>query len=160
MRHSQIRINTGEPDFSGLTTPVYNWKNTVYGDTSEEIPHDIPEPLGKFVTLTTYVDANLYHDMISGRSVTGILHLFNKTPFDWYSKKQATVETATYGSEFVAARHATEQILDHHITLRYLGVPIREHIYMFGDNKSVVGSSVRDRCQAPQKTHCAVIPSC
>ena len=143
MRHSQIRINTGEPDFSGLTTPVYDWKNTVYGDTSEEIPHDIPEPLGKFVTLTTYVDANLYHDMISGRSVTGILHLINKTPFDWYSKKQATVETATYGSEFVAARHATEQILDHRITLRYLGVPIREHTYMFGDNESVVGSSVR-----------------
>jgi hypothetical protein len=95
------------------------------------------------VTLTTYVDANLYHDMISGRSVTGILHLINKTPFNWYSKKQATVEMATYGSEFVAARHATEQILDHRITLRYLGVPIWEHTYMFGDNESVVGSSVR-----------------
>ena len=78
--------------------------------------------------------------MLSGRSVTGILHLINKTPFEWYSKKQATVETATYGSEFVAARHATEQIIDHRISLRYLGVPIREHTYMFGDNESVVGS--------------------
>ena len=60
-----------------------------------------PNTLGKYVTLTTYVDANLYHDMLSGRSVTGILHLINKTPFEWYSKKQATVETATYGSEFI-----------------------------------------------------------
>jgi hypothetical protein len=44
-----------------------------------------------------YVDANLFHGLITGRSVTGILHLVNKTPIDWYvySKKQATVETAT-----------------------------------------------------------------
>jgi hypothetical protein len=140
MRYSQIRINTADPDLSELPVQVQDWKNTVYGDSFEEIPHDIPKPLGKYVTLTTYVDANLYHDMISGRSVTGVLHLINKTPFDWYSKKQATVETATYGSEFVAARHATEQILDHRITLRYLGVPICGHTYMFGDNESVVGS--------------------
>ena len=46
--------------------------------------------------------------MITGRSVTGILHLVNGTPFEWYSKKQSTVETATYGSEFVAARIAID----------------------------------------------------
>ena len=79
--------------------------------------------------------------MISGRSVTGILHLVNKTPFDWYSKKQGTVETATYGSEFVAGRIAVDQIIDHLMNLRYLGVPINEISYLFGDNKSVVDSS-------------------
>ena len=35
-----------------------------------------------------------------------------------------------------------EQILDLHITLRYLGVPIREISYTFVDNDSVVNSSV------------------
>ena len=83
----------------------------------------------------------MYHDLLTGRSVTGILHLINKTPYEWYSKKQGTVETATYGSEFVAARTAVEQISEHRQTLRYLGVPIRETTYMFGDNKSVVDSS-------------------
>ena len=96
----------------------------------------------KHVTLTHYVDANLMHDVTSGKSVTGILHLINKTPLDWYSKKQATVETATYGSEFVAARTCVEQIIDLRTTLRYLGVPIRGKSYMFGDNKSVVDSSM------------------
>ena len=38
--------------------------------------------------------------------------------------KQATMETATYGSEFVAAKTATEQIMDIRQTLRYLGAPI------------------------------------
>jgi hypothetical protein len=67
--------------------------------------------------------------------------MLNATPIDWYSKKQATVETATYGSEFVAARVCVEQIVDLQNTLRYLGVPIREQSYMFGDNESVVNSS-------------------
>ena len=81
--------------------------------------------------------------MISGRSVTGVMHCLNKTPINWYSKKQATVETATYGSEFVAARTCVEQIIDLRNTLRYLGVPVREKAFMFGDNESVVNSSMR-----------------
>jgi hypothetical protein len=51
------------------------------------------------------------------------------------------VETATYGSEFVAARVATDHIIDLRTTLRYLGVPILGKAYMFGDNQSVITSS-------------------
>ena len=79
--------------------------------------------------------------MISGRSVTGVLHLANKTPIDWFSKLQATVETATFGSEFVAARSATEQTTDIRNTFRYLGVPVETPTMMFGDNETVVNSS-------------------
>ena len=59
------------------------------------------------VTTTTTMDANLNHCLATGKSLTGCLHFVYKTPVDWYSKKQATVETATYGSEFVAAKTAT-----------------------------------------------------
>ena len=52
--------------------------------------------------------------------VTGILHFFNKTPINWFSKLQSTVDTATFGSEYVAARTCTEQIIDLRMTLRYL----------------------------------------
>ena len=75
----------------------------------------------------------------------GILHMLNQTPIDSTSKRQDTVETATYGSEFVAARVATEQIMDLRNTLRYLGVPVEERTYMFGDNNSVVTSSTLPR---------------
>ena len=50
------------------------------------------------------MDANLNHCLATGKSLTGCFHHVNKTPVDWYSKKLATVETATYGSEFVAAK--------------------------------------------------------
>jgi hypothetical protein len=93
--------------------------------------------------MTSYVDANLYHDMLTGRSVTAALHLLNQTPIEWFSKKQATVETATYGSEFVAARTTVQQIMGLRQTLRYLGVPVKGPTRLFGDNGSVVkGGSI------------------
>jgi hypothetical protein len=74
------------------------WTYSLYGNVEELLPVGAPEPLGKHVTLSHYVDTNLMHNIATGRSVTGILHLVNKTSIEWYSKKQATVETATYGS--------------------------------------------------------------
>ena len=60
--------------------------------------------------------------------------------------RQATVETATYGSEFNAARTATEQIMDMRYTLRMLGVPVIDS-YMFGDNQSVLTNSIVSHSQ-------------
>ena len=101
----------------------------------------MPEPLGEAVITATTIDANLSHCLATGKSLTGCLHFVNKTPVDWYSKKQATVETATYGSEFVAAKTATEQIMDIGQTLRYLGALIGSKSFLFGDNRSVVTSA-------------------
>jgi hypothetical protein len=136
-----IRVRTEEPDFSALPDQEFDWCHSVYGNVTEEVPKDIPKPLGKAVVLVTYVDANLYHDMLTGRSVTGILHFCNQTLVDWYSKRQACVQTATFGSEFVAARIAVDQIMDLRTTLRYLGVPVKTTTYMFGDNQAVVNNS-------------------
>ena len=69
------------------------------------------------------------------------MHLLNQTPINWLSKKQATIETSTYGLEFVAARIAVDQIIALRTDLRYFGVPVCEKSYLFGDNKSVIASS-------------------
>ena len=67
--------------------------------------------------------------------------LCQQNTVNWYSKKQATVETATYGSGFVAAKTATEQIMDIRQTLKYLGTLICSKSNLFGDNRSVVSSA-------------------
>ena len=41
----------------------------------------------------------------------------------------------------MAAKTATEQIMDLRYTLRYFGVPIKSKSYVFGDNRSVVTSA-------------------
>ena len=95
------------------------------------------EPLGEAVITTRTMDANLNHCLATGKSLTGCLHFVNKLPVDWYSKKQAAVETATYGSKFVAANTATEQIMDIRQALRYQGAPIGVKSFLFGDNRSI-----------------------
>ena len=150
-----IRFRIGEPDFSSLKDQEYDWTRTVYSGACEQIPHDIPKPLGKHVQTTHYVDANLHHDLATGKAVTAALHFLNQTPIDAYTKRQSTVETATYGSEFVAARTAVDQIIDIRTTLRYLGVPIRDKSYMFGDNKSVVTSSTIPNSTISKRHHLA-----
>jgi hypothetical protein len=138
-KESTIRFRTQEPDYSDIPALAYDWE-CKYNEAVEDVPTDAPTPLGKFVVIATHVDANLCHNLVTGKSVSGILHWLNGTPIDWFSKKQGAVETATYGSEFMAARLSVEQIKTLRDTIRYLGVPLRTTSYVFGDNKSVVDS--------------------
>jgi hypothetical protein len=147
-RFAELCILTNEPNFSDIEVAEYDWSKSVYRNTSEAVPKDASEPLGNPVTTTHYQDVNLYHDIITGQSVTAILHFLNKFPINWYSKKQATVKTATYGSEYISARTCVDQIVDLRTTLQYLVVPIRDVSYMFGDNESVINSSSHERHNA------------
>ena len=76
-----VRFRTGEPDFSSLKDQEYDWTRSVYSGACEQIPHDIPKPLGKHVQTTHYVDANLHHDLATGKAATAVL------VFDAYSKR-------------------------------------------------------------------------
>jgi hypothetical protein len=92
---ASIQVQKLIPDLGNLPDQDFDWCYTVYIIVHQLIPTNAPEPLGSCVTTVTYTDANLYHDILTGRSVTGILHLCNQTLIDLYSKPQATVETAT-----------------------------------------------------------------
>lgn len=103
-KHFTIKFRPYAPDLSMLDNRERpEWSN-IYGECFEEVPSDAPTPLGKPVTFIHYFDASLMHDVISGKAVTGCIHFANGTPIMWHSKKQATVETATYGAEFCAGR--------------------------------------------------------
>ena len=82
-----IRFRTGEPDFSSLKDQEYDVTKSIYSGTCEQIPHDIPKPLGKHAQNTYYVDANLHHDLATGKAVTASLHFLDQTPIDAYSKR-------------------------------------------------------------------------
>ena len=88
---STIRFSTGEPDFSSLKDQEYDWTISVYSGGCEQIPHDIPKPLGKHVQTTHYVDASLHHDLGTGIADTAVLHFLNQTPIDAYSKRHHLV---------------------------------------------------------------------
>jgi hypothetical protein len=93
---------------------------------------------GPKVRMTVYVDADHALDLVTRRSITGILMMLNHAPVRWVTKRQKTVETSTYGSELVASRIATELILEVRFMLRSLGVDSDGPTLMLGDNVSVV----------------------
>ena len=140
MRHVAIRFKTKVPNLYLLEDVEYGWEKTIYGKVTEVIPPNTPKPLRKSIKMITYVDTNLMHGLVMGKSVTGISHLLNQTPVEWFTRRQPTVKTATYGADFMVARTATKQILEMRTTLRYLGVQVNGSMYLFGDNKTVVES--------------------
>jgi hypothetical protein len=87
-----IHVRLLEPNLGELPDQDFEWCHSVYGNAEELVPKDAPKPLGKPVTTITYTNSNLYHDTLTGRSVTGILHLCNQTLVDWYIKRQAMVK--------------------------------------------------------------------
>ena len=122
-----------------------DWSETYYGPPGEEIPHNMPEPRGNPVVISCFVDANHAGDLVTRKSQTGIFIYINNALVIWFSKKQMTVESSTFGSEFVAARIAVEQIQALKYKLMMFGIPIDGITNMFCDNKSVV-----DSCSLPE----------
>ena len=155
-----IRFRTDQPDYSFLPDQDFDSTYSVYGNVHDILPDDMPEPLGKAEITTTTMDANLNHCLATGKSLTGCLHFVNKTPVDWYSKKQAIVETATYGSEFVASKTETDQITDNRQTLRYLGASIGAKSFLFGDTRSVVTSATLPHSTLTKRHNILAFHSC
>jgi hypothetical protein len=75
----------------------------------------------------------------------------NRAPITWFSKRQATVETSTFGSEFVAMRIAVEMIEGLRYKLRMMGIPLDGPASVFCDNNSVVINASTPESQLKKK---------
>jgi len=105
----KIEINWTTNNIEGSPWERASAMKELYTDAVEDLPSNAPEPRGKSVQINCFVDADHAGDKITRRSQTGILIYLNQTPIIWFSKKQNTVESSTFGSEFVALRIATEK---------------------------------------------------
>ena len=72
----------------------------------------------------------------------GILQLYNQTPTEWYSKKQSTVKTTTFGTDFVTARHGVNMTIDTAFVLHSFGIPVEEPTWMIGYMSSTIPHSL------------------
>ena len=98
-------------------------------------------PSASLLILASSVDADHAANKVTRRSHTGIIIYCNLSPVLWYSKRQNTVETSTFSSEFVALRIATEMVEGLLYKLRMFGVSINDEARVFCANESVVNSS-------------------
>ena len=115
--NKSITCSGTNPDFDERMFAAHDWTD-LYRDVEELAP----KARGKSLSSThTFGDAYHAGNTVTRRSQTGVL-LFLSTPsahhYLLYSKRQNTVETSTFGSEFTAQR-----------TLVELVVPLRYKLY-------------------------------
>jgi len=141
-------------DWSEIEWANADWSE-FYPDAKEELPANMPEPRGKPVQINLFVDAAHATCLASRRSTTGVVIFLNGTPVKWYSKRQNTIETSTFGSEFVALKIAVEMNESLRYKLRMFGVPIDGPTNTFCDNQSVVNNVTKPESTL-QKKHNSV----
>jgi hypothetical protein len=139
---SMIVFDDSEPNFSDTNLYTCDWSSQ-YPEASEQIPTNMPEPLGHSVTTTCYVDADHAGCKATRRSHTGLIIYVNQAPVVWFSKRQNTVESSTYGSEFIALKIAIDLIEALRYKLRMFGIPLGGPTCIcptniFCDNEAVV----------------------
>ena len=109
----------------------------LYVDDSEDLPPNAPMPRGKSIQINCFVDADHAGDKITRRLQTGIILFGNLALLIWYLKRQNTIESSTFGAEFVTLRIATEIITSFHYKLRMFGIPLEGPANVFYDNEAV-----------------------
>jgi hypothetical protein len=95
-------INWNDGDFQEYDSTDF------YGQVIEDVPSNAPEPRGMLIQINAFIDANHAQNKVTRCSHTGVLIYLNKAPIIWFSKAQETVETSTFGSEFIALNTANK----------------------------------------------------
>ena len=97
-----------------------------------------PNQGGGLFQVNAFVDAYHASDNKTRQSHTGYIIFANRAPIIWYSKRQATVESSTFSSEFVALKTCVEHIISLRFKLRMFGIPIIGEAIVLNENKSIV----------------------
>lgn len=120
-----------------------DWSYSPYGceELCEELPPNMPKALGREMRIRVFVDSDHAGDSLTRRSRTGFVVFLNGAPIYWFSKKQTSCETSTYGAEFVAMKVAMEYVRGLRYKLRMMGMPVSEPAYVLGDNQSVLANT-------------------
>ena len=141
-KHNAVMVfDPSEPDINESLFTDEDWTATAYGECKEELPSNAPEPRGLGFTMRAFVDSDHAGDCITRRSRTGYLIFLNSAPIYWFSKKQTSIETSSFGAEFIAMKLCCEYIRGLRYKLRMMGIPVDLPSYVFGDNQSVLSNT-------------------
>ena len=159
--HKKMRIlfDPAYPQINENWFKRYDWHD-FYRDAKEAIPPNMPEARGRRVIISCFVDANHAGNTVNRRSQTGVLIFVNKAPILWFSKRQPSVESSTFGAEFCAMKTSIEMIEALRYKLRMFGVPIDGPANIFCDNEAVYKNTVAPESTLRKKHHSIAYHRC
>ena len=100
--NSELVFDPTFPDIDEEAFCKRDWASSEFGHLvdQEELPSMMKEPRGKSVVVSALVDADHAADTVTRRSRTGYIVYVNSAPIYYLSKKQNSVESSSFGSEF------------------------------------------------------------
>jgi hypothetical protein len=120
----------------------------------EAIPENAPEPYGRWFVIRAKVDADHASDTASRRSRPGMLVWLNGALVQWWSKKQNSLESSSFGSDFIAMKQCCQYLRGLRYKLRMIGSPVEGPAYIFGDNQSVLANTINPDSTLKKKSQC------
>ena len=103
----------------------------IYRDVRKKIANNVPKIRGKEVLLNVYVDADHAGNKVTRRYQTGILVFLTKALIVFDCKRQNTMDSLTFGSEYIALKLAMEKIIGLKYKLRMMSVEINGSASLF-----------------------------
>ena len=152
-KHNGVMVfDATEPNIYRNVFTKEDWSAAAYGECIEELPMNMPESRGSSMVMRAFVDSDHAGDMATRRSRTGFIIFLNNSPICWFSKRQTSVETNSFGSEFVAMKLCCEYIRGLRYKLRMMGIRLDEPTLVFGDNQSVLANVARPHSVLKKKS--------
>ena len=141
--NSEMVFDPSDPVVDESQFERRDWTSSEFGhlEAKEEMPPNMPEPRGQGLIVRAKVDADHASDTVTRRSRTGFLVYLNCALVYWWSKKQTSVESSSFGSEFIAMKQCCEYIRGLRYKLRMMGIPVIGPAFIYGDNQSVLANT-------------------
>ena len=76
----------------------------MYGNLSEGMPPNVSKYMGKGLLMKAFCNSDHTGENITRRSRSVFVVILNMAPIYWFSKKHTSMETSTFGSDFVALK--------------------------------------------------------
>jgi hypothetical protein len=141
--NAELVFDPSDPAIDESEFERRDWTSSEFGhlDGKEVLPPQMPEPRGIGFVMRAKVDADHASDTTTRRSRTGFVVYLNSALVYWWSKKQNSVESSSFGSEFIAMKQCCEYLRGLRYKLRMMGIPVEGPSYIYGDNQSVLANT-------------------
>jgi hypothetical protein len=108
--NTELVFHPSDPCVEESDFELKDWTSREFGHLQgdEELPPNMPQPRGLGFIMSAKVDADHASDTVTRRSRTGFLVRLNSALIYWSSRKQNSVESSSFGSEFIAMKQYCE----------------------------------------------------
>ena len=141
--NTELVYDTSDPVVKQDVFERRDWTSSEFGAVQgkEEVPSNMPETKGLGFILCAKVDADHASDTITRCSRTGVLVNLNCEPIYWWTKKKTSVESSSFGSEFIAMKQCCECVRGLRYKLRMMGISCDDPMFIYRDNQSALANT-------------------